>query len=66
MSLTMHPPSGKEESLVQVKIHSDEVTILAACYNTEILAIHTRKIMVFIREDLRKRSFSVRNTITQI
>lgn len=43
MSLITHPPSGNEESLVQVTIHSDEVMILASCFNTEVMPFHTRK-----------------------
>ena len=43
MSLIMHPPSGNEESLVLLKIHSDEVKILTSCFNTKVLAFHTRR-----------------------
>lgn len=61
MSLIMHPPSGNEESPVQ--IHSDEAMILASCFNIEVLPFHSgKKITVFIREDSRERSFSVEKT----
>lgn len=57
MSLIMHPASGKEESLVQVKIHSDEVMILALCFNTEVLAFYTTKNNGVYQRRLKKKEF---------
>lgn len=59
ISLIMHPPSGNEDSLIQVRIHSDEVMILALTSTLKYYHSTVEKIVVFIRKDARKRSFSV-------
>ena len=40
MSLIMHLLSGSEDSLVQVKVHSDGVMTLASYFNTEVLSFN--------------------------
>lgn len=43
MSLITHSPSGNEDTLIQLKVHPDEVMILASYSNTEVLSLHSGK-----------------------
>lgn len=57
MSLIIHLPSGNEESLVQVKIHSDEVMILASCFNIKVLSFHSGKTNSVYQRGLKEKEF---------
>ena len=63
MSLIMHPSSGSEDSLVQVKVHSDGVTTLASYFNTEVLSFNNNGVY---QKGLKKRSFSAGKISKQI
>lgn len=63
MSLIMHPSSGSEDSLVQVKVHSDGVMTLASYFNTEVLSFNNNGVY---QKGLKKRSFSAGKISKQI
>lgn len=57
MSLIMHSPSGNEDSLIQVKIHPDEVMILASYSNTEVLSVHSGKTNGDYQKGFKEKEF---------